>query len=196
VSRARRDGITIVEWNPAAVPEAELHRLQVEHEQRLNDRAWPFRPGFITALSQSLGEDMRVLLAMSKTRLQGVVVLLKSGNRGYMAYPGMVAKTQRTNFEYFNLVFYHPIRLAIELGLKSIAFGNAALEAKIRRGCVAQARALYFRPREKILRTTLGAPFALHRRGLQRKYAAILRAAPFSNLSRSSHAHPADERAS
>jgi predicted N-acyltransferase len=196
VNRARRDGITIVEWNPAAVPETELHRLQAEHEQRLNDRAWAFRPGFLTALSQSLGEDVKVLLAMCASQLQGVVVFAKSGKRGYLTYPGLLAKAERINFAYFNLVYYHPIRLAIELGLESIGYGNGALEAKIRRGCVAQARALFFRPREKILRTALRAPFALHRRGLQRKYAVILQAAPFSNLSRSSHAHPADECAS
>jgi predicted N-acyltransferase len=196
VNRARRDGVMVVEWNPAEVPEAELHRLQADHEQRLNRRPYNLQPGFIGRLSQSLGEDMRVLLAMSANRLQGVAVFAKSGNRGYMVYPGLIANTERAGFAYFNLVFYHPIRLAIGLGLESISYGNAALEAKIRRGCTVQTAALYFRPRERILRTALRAPIALHRRGLQRKYASIVQAAPFSNLARKSHAHPADERAS
>ena len=111
-----------------------------------------------------------------------------------MTYPGLLDESERAGSAYFNLMFYHPIRLAIELGLDSIAFGNAALAAKIRRGCTVQAGALYFRPRGRMLRMALGAPVALHRRGLLHKYASFLRASPFCNVVDSRHANPGHQR--
>jgi predicted N-acyltransferase len=165
IKRAHRDGVTFGEWNPVETPESELYRLIADHEQRLNDRAWRFRPGLLERLSQSLGTNFKVLVATSAAGLQGTTAFAVLGKRGYLIYPGLVAQTDRAGFAYFNLVFYEPIRLGISLGLESIEYGNGVYEAKIRRG-------------------------------LQRKYASFLQAAPFSNVARGSHAHPAHERAS
>jgi hypothetical protein len=195
-NRARREGLAIVDWNTTAIPEAQLHRLMVEHEERLNGRACLFRPGLFARLSASLGSDVSVLLGMRDGQLQGLTAFARTGSHGYMTYPGFVDKPDRAGSVYFNLIFYHPVRLAIELGLESISFGNAALEAKIRRGCAVQAGALCFKPRNRVLRMALGAPVALHRQALQRKYAGVLGAAPFSNVIRHRHANSADERAS
>jgi len=119
-----------------------------------------------------------------------------SGKRGYVKYAGLVARADRADFTYFNLVYYEPIRLGISLGLESIAYGNGAYQAKIRRGCTVRANHLYFRPRNPLLRSLLRAPGTSHRRLLERKYAPFLQAPAFSNISRRSHAHPAHERAS
>jgi len=194
LNHARRDGLAITEWCAAATPESDLHRLMVEHEARLNGRELLFRPGLLGRLSEALGGDFKVFLGSCGGRLQGVVAFARSGNRGYVTYPGLLHENERSGSAYFNLLYYHPIRLAIELGLDSIAFGNGALAAKIRRGCTVQAGALCFRPRGRILRRALGAPVALHRRGLRHKYASFLSASPFSNLIDSRHASPGHQR--
>ena len=196
IRRAHREGLTIGEWNPAETPGAELCRLMAQHEQNLNNRAWRFQPGLLERLSQSLGTDCRVLVATSATALQGTIVVMVSGKRGYVQYPGLVARADRADFTYFNLVYYEPIRIGISLGLESIAYGNGAYQAKIRRGCTVRANHLYFRPRNPLLRSVLRSPGVSHRRILERKYAAFLQATPFSNISSRSHAHPAHERAS
>jgi predicted N-acyltransferase len=194
LNRARREGLAIAEWSATATPESDLHRLLVEHEARLNGRESLFRSGLFGRLSEALGGDFKVFLGTCDGRLQGVVAFARSGNRGYVAFPGLLHENERAGSVYFNLMFYHPIRLAIELGLERIAFGNGVLAAKIRRGCTVQAGALCFRPRARILRMALGAPVALHRRGLLHKYASFLRASPFRNLVDSRHANPGHQR--
>jgi predicted N-acyltransferase len=194
LNRARRDGLAIVEWGTTATPEADLYRLLAEHEARLNARATHIRPGIYGRLSEALGDDFKVLLGTRNGRLQGVVAFARSGNRGYVSYPGLVHEAERAGSLYFNLMYYQPIRTAIALGLDSIAFGNAALEAKIRRGCSVRAGALCFRPRTWTMQVALRAPVAIHRRSLLRKYRRALQAAPFSSLAASSHARPADQR--
>jgi len=194
LNRARRDGLTIAEWRTTATPESDLHRLVAEHETRLNGRESLFRPGLFGRLSEALGDDFKVFLGTCEGRLQGVVAFVRTGNRGYMTYPGLVHEDERAGSVYFNLMFYHPIRLAIELGLGSISFGNGVLAAKIRRGCTVKAGALCFRPCGRILRMALGAPVALHRRGLQHKYASFLQATPFCNLPDGRHANPGHQR--
>ena len=194
LNHARRDGLEIAEWCATATPESDLYRLLVEHEARLNARESLFRPGLLVRLSEALGSDFKVLIGTCNEQLHGVVAFARSGQRGYVAYPGLVHENERAGSAYFNLMFYRPIRLAIELGLDSIAFGNAALAAKIRRGCTVRAGALYFRPRGRMLRMALGAPVALHRRGLLRKYASFLGASPFCNVVDGRHANSGHQR--
>ncbi len=190
VNRARREGLAIVPWNPAEVPEATLNQLLDEHDRRLNGPGQPPR-GLIGNLSQGLGDDVRILLAVREARVQGMVAFALAGTRAYAIYLGLLPRAQRDGFAYFNLAYYHPIRLAIELGLESIAYGNAALAAKIRRGCTAATTALFVRPRHGLLRSALRGPMELHRRALERKYAPIVEAGPFSNLrSRGTRAPP------
>ena len=110
-------------------------------------------------------------------------MLAWSGSRGYVLYPGMVQKDKRAAFSYFNLVYYAPIRLGLELGLESLAFGNGVFSAKIRRGCHAVETSLFLRPRTPIVRAAVRMPIALHRRVLSRKYAPILQASAFSHVS-------------
>ncbi len=184
ISRARREGVTIGEWNRAETAETELCQLMAEHERRLNDRAWQYRPGLLERLSQSLGAEFKVLVATTAAGVQGTIVVAVAGKRGYVKFPGLVAESDRAGFMYFNLAFYEPIRLAISLGLESLDYGNGAYEAKIRRGCTVRANHLYVRPRNPLVRSLMRTSGALHCRGLQRKYAVFLQAAPFSLITR------------
>jgi hypothetical protein len=72
------------------------------------------------------------------------------------------------------------IRRAIEEGLTSVAYGNAAYQAKIRRGCTITMTELFVRPRSGLARAILRGPFVLHRKLLARKYAWLRDAPPFS----------------
>jgi predicted N-acyltransferase len=181
LNHARRDNLAITEWRETSLSEPELHRLVVEHEARLNARESPYQPGLFARLAEALGEDFKVLVGSCEGRTQGVVAFFRMGRRVYLTYPGLVHERDRAGAAYFNLMFYHPIRLAIALGIERIAFGNGVLAAKVRRGCTVRAGALFFRPRARALRAALRAPVALHRRGLERKYARFLRAPAFSN---------------
>jgi predicted N-acyltransferase len=194
LNHARRNGLAIAEWCATATPESDLHRLLVEHEARLDERESLFRPGLFGRLSEALGSDFKVFLATCGGRLQGVVAFIRSGNRGYVTYAGLLHENERAGSAYFNLMYYYPIRLAIELRLESIAFGNGVLAAKIRRGCTVRAGALCFRPRGRILRMALVTPVALHRRGLLHKYASFLGASPFYNHVDGRHASPGHQR--
>lgn len=182
-NRARREGVTFAEWHPGQIPEATLYRLLDDHERRQNGRGFRFRAGFLSTLKQALGDSVRVLLALGgEEQVQGVTVLAFSDRRGYVPFLGLVEKAERTGSAYFNLIYYQPMQRALELGLESLAYGNAAYAAKIRRGCTVAATGLFLRPRHALIRAVSGGPLALHRRVLQQKYAPFLKASAFSGL--------------
>jgi predicted N-acyltransferase len=71
-------------------------------------------------------------------RVRGVVTgaLLSYPWRGklYLKLAGFDYSNASSSFEYFNLVYYHPIRYAYGHGLSTVHLGPEALEAKLRRG--------------------------------------------------------------
>lgn len=181
-NRAQREGVTIEEWDSSKVPESHLHKLLNEHQRRLTRQDFCYKPGILSALKCTLGDKIRILLAIHENRIMGVSVFTWAGSRGYTPYIGMVEKAERAGLAYFSLAYYQPIRLAIDLGLKNLAYGNAVFPAKIRRGCTATETCLFFRPRRGVIRAILKGPMSLHQRLLQNKYAAILQAPAFSSL--------------
>lgn len=178
--RALRAGIVFPEWDPNEFEESSLHRLLDAHARRLTGRSLPYEAGFVRALLRAMGRQCQVHLAVHERRVLGVTVMASQGGRGYALFPGLVEREQRRGFLYFNLCLYQPVRRAIESGLSSVAFGNAAYQAKIRRGCRITMTEMLVRPRSAFARTTLKGPFALHRRILERKYGWLRDATPFS----------------
>lgn len=178
--RARRDGLKFREWDPARDDTMEFHGFLDVHAKRLNGQPFPFGPEFLPTLARTMGQDVHVLVAERGGQTQGVAVLLTHGTRGYVLYPGLIDKEERSGLVYFNLAYYQSIRLAIDLGLERLAYGNGVYPAKIRRGCSITMTEIHFRPRSDLVRLMLRGPTARHRRFLERKFAPLRDAVPFS----------------
>jgi predicted N-acyltransferase len=179
-SRARREGLVFREWDPAKDDALELHELLDVHARRLNGRPFPFGPEFLPTLSRALGRNLHVLLAARDGQTQGLAVVMTHGTRGYALYPGLIERAERSGLVYFNVTYYQAIRLAIDRGLERMAYGNGVYQAKIRRGCSITMTEIHFRPRSGFVRALLRTPTGFHHRFMERKFAPLSDAAPFS----------------
>ena len=110
--------------------------------------------------------------------------MLAGGDAGAVPLVGIDYSADECGFAYFNLVYYAPIRLAVSYQLNSITYGNAAYEAKIRRGCRAEQSFVYWRPRRRFARVFGGGVAALHKAVYSRKFRSELAAQEFTLLSR------------
>jgi hypothetical protein len=103
-------------------------------------------------------------------------------DRGAVPLIGIDHAKDNHAFGYFNLTFYAPIRLALEQELKMITFGNAAYQAKIRRGCLAEPSYVFWRPRGRAGRLLGRQLAASHQAQYRRKFRRELAANEFTLL--------------
>lgn len=96
------------------------------------------------ALRTEMGSTLKVVVARQADRVVGFVTYLDDGHTWWARFGGF-DYTADVPFLYFNLVFYQTIRLAIDRGLKCIAYSRSAYETKRSRGCVFRQFYVYVR---------------------------------------------------
>jgi hypothetical protein len=88
------------------------------------------------ALRASLGDELVIFTAERDGQVIGFILFCEYENALYARATGFRhTDLGKTDFCYFNLLYYEPLRWAMERGIKRIHYGFAAYEAKIRRGC-------------------------------------------------------------
>jgi hypothetical protein len=182
VNRARKAGLEISEWEPGQPVDAELFRIYDDHYRGKNGRGLDYPPDFLSRLNHDMGEAVRVLVARQHGRLVGSALMLVGREHGSVPLVGIDHSQDQGASAYFNLMYYQPIRIACEIGLRTLSFGNAAYAAKIRRGCRAERAYVYWRPRGRLWRMPSSALMSAHRHHYERKFHSELNAGAFSTL--------------
>lgn len=182
VTRARKGGLVVSEWDSSITSEYSLRRIYDSHHRRMNDQALSYPVNFFSNLKERVGDDIRVLVAHRDTELVGSTFLLVSKDRAVLPLVGIDHALDGGTFAYFNLTYYAPIRIATKLGLKVVSFGPGAYAAKIRRGCRCELNRLFWRPSSRTGRRVCRYIAAAHASVFRRKFGRELAAKEFSTL--------------
>jgi threonyl-tRNA synthetase len=115
-------------------------------------RRSPFNPLFFEKLSEYAKGKARVFIAEKEGRIVGFSLCLGHGKILDVYIAGFdYSRLTKTDFTYFNVVYYAPIRAAIEEGIKKIHFRTSELELKTKRGCKLEKMYVFVKCHSKIL---------------------------------------------
>jgi predicted N-acyltransferase len=85
------------------------------------------------SLRENIGDALRVVVASRDDEPIGFVVFLADPDAWWARFGGFDYRDKKT-YLYFNLVFYRPVQLAIERGVRAIGYSMGSYEAKRTRG--------------------------------------------------------------
>jgi predicted N-acyltransferase len=94
----------------------------------------------LASLAQALPDENVVFVALWKGDPIGFVLVISSHGDLYVYKAGFDYEHSLRSAAYFNVMFYLPIRFAIDHGYGWLHLGTAALEPKLRRGAHPQSR--------------------------------------------------------
>ena len=168
-NRFRRSGIIIRQVATRAIDVQALHTLARDHYQFKNRTEPREGPQFLPRALRALGDDALVFEAVRDGRRVGMIAVVRSGTVGWVTWFGIELSERNRDFIYANLCYYHLAESAPALGLKTLLYGNGALDAKRRRGCRISVTHLFYRPHRRVLRWAATPYFAAHRAWYRRK---------------------------
>ncbi|HEX8423752.1 MAG TPA: GNAT family N-acetyltransferase, partial [Pyrinomonadaceae bacterium] len=111
----------------------ELHALYLQVHEHARLRLVTLKPGFIPALAQTFGGDLRCTVIRRGDELLGFVTTLKDGETAVGYYIGFDRATNADVPLYFRLL-NAVVDDAIKLGCRRLSLGRTALEPKARLG--------------------------------------------------------------
>lgn len=106
--------------------------------------------GFNDALRQVLGDSIVIFRVWRGEQLLAFSQFFVFGGALYNRSMGLNYELIGPEYTYFNVLYYYPIRWAIENGMTRIYYGVGSYEAKVSRGCALERRVGYFRFPEAI----------------------------------------------
>ncbi len=164
IRRCARSGVEIREIADPEPLADRLHAIAVAHHLRLNPGVpYPYDRNLLPALARHLGERCRIHVAFANRRPIAFAVMVHDRGSGHLPFCGF-APEARGSLLYFNLCYYLPVRLAIELGLRRLYGGSLQWRAKARRGYDFMPTMLYYRAPGRLRNLVAGPLFRLHRR--------------------------------
>lgn len=172
INRFQKSGTSIQEWEGGDA-QALTNLLKKHHNER-NQIKSEIHAESLSDLKFKLKDDCKVYLAKKEKIIIGVAILLKKGRSGRAWKIGVDHIADDNNFTYFNLAYYKILIDAPSLNLKSIWYGPAALQAKIRRGCEVELTDFYYKPRLIYWAPIYFVLFALQRLWYKHKFSAFL----------------------
>lgn len=167
--RNRRNGVTIRQLDSRAVDADAMYSLYRRHYRYKNGSDPPTGPQFFVQFLEAIGNDLIVFEANREGQRVGILGVVRSGSVGWVAWIGIEQRDRPNDFTYSNLCFYHLADCAHTLGLKTLLYGNSALQAKRIRGCRIINNRLFYRPAGSLARLLLRPYLGIHRRWYRRK---------------------------
>jgi len=136
IRKNRRSGVIIEKKNDFYSLSHTLSDLYSNLFMRHRGKRSLLSPLFFEELYENAKEKVRVFIAEKEGEIVGFSLCLEHRNvlDGYIAGFDYDLQT-KTDFTYFNICYYTPIRTAIEEGIKRIHFRGSELELKSKRGC-------------------------------------------------------------
>jgi predicted N-acyltransferase len=106
------------------------------YSRHRKDRASPVDASYFTALGKYAKDDTRVYFARKKGEITGFCLCLRNRDTLDVDIAGFdYDSLTKTDFTYFNICYYVPIRWAIEHGIRRAYYRFGTDEVKLRRGC-------------------------------------------------------------
>lgn len=128
-------GVTIERHGPEVLG-PELAELELQWRQKygrkadLSETISDYRE-----LQEHVGDALSVFVARQHKRALGFMTFINDGPVWWARFPGFDYSMATQVYLYFNLLFYHPIELAISEGISSISYSMGSYETKCSRGC-------------------------------------------------------------
>jgi predicted N-acyltransferase len=120
---------------------------------KYNNKISPFHPLFYEKLSEYMKEKVWLFIALKENKIVGFSLLLRHGKILDVFIAGFDYDHQtKTDFTYFNLIYYIPIRAAIEEGIEKIHFRGGAKNIKLRRGCKEENIEMFVKCHNRLLK--------------------------------------------
>ena len=117
----------------------------------------PFTPSFYESLSDYAKEKTKVFIAKKKGVIVGFSVCIRHNDVLDVFHCGFNYELmEKTDFVYFNLCYYEPIRWAIQEGIKKIYYRMTAEEVKYRRGCKPEKVYSFVKCHNKFVQAQIG----------------------------------------
>lgn len=113
---------------------AEFERFYESTYSKYGEEHFRHPPPFWTELSRKGAPVMEAIVAYRGDEPKGFVTLLKKGSLLWAYRAGRTDEGEKENPVYFNLVFYEPLRRAMELGTSRFWVSPGAWDTKRRRG--------------------------------------------------------------
>ena len=101
-------------------------------------------------------------------RAVGFMTFIEEGPVWWGRFPGFDYSVAPQVYLYFNLLFYHPIQLAINRGITSLAYSMGSYETKCSRGCSLRNFLAYVRVPDDAVRSHLAVIDRVQRRRFER----------------------------
>ena len=95
-------------------------------------------------LPRHVADALRIFVASRAGHPLGFTVFLEEGRTWYARFGGFDYSAGRL-YLYFNLLFYHPLQAAIDLGIASVRYSLKSHETKRSRGCLLRNVLAYVR---------------------------------------------------
>jgi len=172
INRFRKAGISIAEWDGQDIQA--IHQLLKKHHDERNKLKFRILPEYLIKLKDKLGDDCKIYTAKKGAELVGAIILLKKDGDAWAWRVGIDHVADKNSFTYFNIAYYYLLSNAKEINLNTIWYGNAALYAKIRRGCKVNFTYFYYKPRILHWKLILSVLFVLQRFWYQKKFTSYI----------------------
>ena len=169
-----KSNISIAEWDGNNI--SEIHNLLKKHHNERNDVKFEFTAEDIVKLNIKLGNDFKIYTAKRKDILVGVIILLKSEEIAWAWKIGVDHVADKNCFTYFNIAYYFLLSSSLVSNIKTIWYGNAALYAKIKRGCKIEFTYFYYKPAKIYWKPTYYVLFLFQRFWYQKKFSPYIEA--------------------
>jgi predicted N-acyltransferase len=160
IKKCKESGVTIVEekeFGDLSATLLSLHsNLKKKHEKSVESAR---NTSFFRKLSEYAKDKTRVLVARRNGKIVGFSLSLQHNDILDVHMCGFDYSTQAsTDFTYFNIGYYMPIRLAIEEGIKKIHYSINEDRVKLKRGCKQEKTYSFVKCHNRIF----GSLYSLH----------------------------------
>ena len=137
IEKCKQSGVTITEENEFGHFSTTLSNLHSKLFSKYNKSGKsPYDAAFFRKLSEYAKDKTRVFVARRDSKMVGFCLYLQHKGILDVYMCGFDYDVQMsTDYTYFNIVYYTPIRLAIEEGIKRINFSVSSERIKLKRGC-------------------------------------------------------------
>jgi predicted N-acyltransferase len=136
IKKNRRSGIVIEQTSDFYSLSSILSDLYSNLYFKYMGKRSPLHPLFFEKLCKYAENKARVFIAVKNDKIVGFSLCLGHKNILDVYIAGFDYNNEsKTDFTYFNVAYYAPIKAAIEEGIKKIHFRSSAESVKLKRGC-------------------------------------------------------------
>ena len=112
----------------------------------------PSYSSFFSKLDEQAKDKMKVFVAKKKNEVLGFSLYLRQGDILNACFTGFKYDAlAKTDFVYFNVCYYAPIRWAIEEGIKKIYYRDRGEKVRLHRGCELENTFSFFKCHDELL---------------------------------------------